>query len=334
MRRHITSIVTVLITIVLATAHATSLVYPPPPAPERLHYVGDISDNSAFTRPGNWLKKLVRTVTGKAPPATLSRPHGLAVGNDVLLVVDSDGGWVHRFALTDSTWSRIPSDGRLQSPVDAVACPGGLVFVSDAASAGVIAFDAEGHSVFSCEGPFERPAGLAYDASHDRLVVADAAAHRLVFIGLDGHRIGTVGRQGTDPGEFNFPVDVCVTDDGLIHVLDAMNYRIQTLDPTGDPRGEFGCQGDTPGCFARPRGLAVNSAGLVFVTDALQDHFQIFDRDGRLLLAVGSQGHGRGEFWMPAGIAIDRQDRIYVADAYNHRVQLFQGVALNEGDRP
>lgn len=321
-------------TSVLAVVHSTDPVYPPPPAEARLRYLGQITDNRNFEAPQSWFKKLASVVVGKREPVAFSRPHGLGCGAGLLLVADPGTGLVHRFSLADSTWSVLPREGRLPNPVDAAAGPDGLVFVSDSVARQVVAFDADGRQLFTCEGPFGRPTGLAYDFNSQRLLVADAATHQIIVLGADGRRLQAIGGRGEEDGSFNFPIDVCVLDDGSLLVLDAMNFRIHHLAPTGQPLENFGGQGDGWGYLSRPRGLTVDPEGRIHVSDALQDHFQIFDPTGQLLLAVGAQGHGPGEFWMPAGIAADEQGRIFVADAYNHRVQVFEYLPAAEGDRP
>lgn len=322
------------VTSAMAVGVSSGPVYPPPPAEARLRYLGQITDNRDFQAPENWLKKLASLVVGKRKPVALVRPHGLGCGAGLLLVADPGTGLVHRFSLADSTWSVLPREGRLPAPVDAAAGPDGLVYVSDSAARQVVAFAADGRQLFACEGPFERPTGLAFDFGSQRLLVADAAAHQIIVLGADGRRLQTMGGRGEEGGRFNFPIDVCVLDDGSLLVLDAMNFRIHHLAPTGQPLDHFGDQGDAQGYFSRPRGLTVDPRGRIHVSDALQDHFQIFDPSGQLLLAVGTQGHGPGEFWMPAGIAADDQGRIFVADAYNHRVQVFEYLSTREGVRP
>ena len=273
-------------------------------------------------------------VGGEGEQPELLRPHGVTVAGNALLIADPEAGFVHRFALGDSVWSRLPAEEQLALPVDAAVGPDGMVFISDSGTAQVAACDREGRLLFACEGPFVRPAGLAWDERNERLLIADAGAHAVYVADSEGRRLTVIGRRGAGPAEFNHPVDVAVGRSGEILVLDALNYRIQTLSAEGAYVREFGVQGDTPGHLARPRGLCVDEAGRIVVTDAVQDNFQIFDAEGRLLLAVGHNGHAPGAFWMPAGIAADREGRLYVADAYNRRVQVFAYLAAAREGAP
>lgn len=327
----------VLLTLVLAAAVGASAGDPGVPSPaveSRLAWVAEIRDNADFRPHRNLLGKAVDLLTGGAEPVALIRPHGLDLAGDVLLVADPDAGRVHRFDLEEKTWSCLPTEGRLASPVAAALGPDGTIWVSEAEAGRVSVFSAEGALLFTCSLGEGRPAGLAWDAGRHRLVVADVLQHRLVLLAADGRLLGEIGGRGTGPGQFNFPVDVAVMPGGGLAVLDALNFRVQLLDDDGRPVGEFGVQGDVPGCLARPRAVAADPHGNLLITDAQTDLVQLFDPQGRLLLVAGGTGKQAGRFWMPAGVAVATDGRVAVADAFNHRVQLFRLVDQEEGQEP
>lgn len=299
------------------------LVFPAPPQTARLAYGGQIADLQDFSPRKSLLKRLGGWLAGSRPAVELIRPHGLDAGAGSLLIADPEAGVVHRLDLQAGDRTRLPAEGRLVQPIDAAAGPDDIVFISDPGAAQVVACDRGGGILFAGQGEFVRPAGLAWDARRERLLVADPGAHIVHVLDGQGRTLDRFGRRGAGPGQFNAPLDVALTPAGEILVLDALNYRVQVLDAEGRFVRSFGVQGDTPGHFARPRGLCVDGAGRILVTDAEQDGFQIFDDQGRLLLAVGGSGREAGRFWMPAGIAAGPDDRIYVADAYNGRIQIF-----------
>lgn len=306
----------------------------PPYAASRLVWENEIRDNRDFPAPRSLLGRAADLLTGGPEPVGLVRPHGVALGQGVLLVADPGSGQVHRFDLERNAWSVLPAEGVLLGPVDAAPGPDGTVWVSEADAGRVRVFAADGQALFTCPLPGGRPAGLAWDPHRERLVVADVLRHRLVLLAADGGILGEIGGRGTGPGQFNYPVDVAVLPDGGLAVLDALNFRVQLLDEAGRPVGGFGIQGDAPGCLARPRGVCADGRGHLLVTDAETDFLQIFDRRGRLLLVAGGTGPQPGRFWMPAGVACDTDGRLAVADAFNHRVQLFRLVGAEEGTEP
>jgi DNA-binding beta-propeller fold protein YncE len=212
-------------------------------------------------------------------------------------------------------------------PTGIAVDPSGTVFVADATLNRVFGYAPTGELVVAIghDGDLESPAGMAVDGVRRRLYVADSKKHQVFcYSTADGTAIRTIGRRGSEPGEFNFPTNVSVDKEGRLYVTDTLNFRIQTFDPEGRPIGAFGTLGDTPGSLNRPKGLAVDDEGHVYVADTSFNNFQIFDQTGQLLLFVGSVGSGPGEFFLPAGMFIDARNRVYVVDQGNARVQVFQ----------
>jgi sugar lactone lactonase YvrE len=222
----------------------------------------------------------------------------------------------------------------LVSPVVVTLGPDGGVILADSALGKVFVLDAKGapRRVIGGEGRLGRPAGLAYDAAADRLYVADSQAHRIVVYSIDGRYIGSFGRNGAAPGEFNFPTHLALARDGSLIVQDTLNFRVQVLDREGRPLRQFGRVGDGSGEFAAPKGVAVDSEGRLYVVDALFDAVQIFAPDGTLLLGFGERGTRAGQLWLPNGIFIAPDDTVFVADAYNQRIAMFELVRASAAE--
>ncbi len=170
----------------------------------------------------------------------------------------------------------------------------------------------------------QQPTGIAYSEITGEIWVVETAAHRISVFDSEGNFLKTIGKRGSNPGEFNFPAFIWIDQLGTIYVVDSLNFRIQIFDKSGKLITVFGKQGDGTGNFARPKGIATDSYGNIYVADALFHVIQIFDKNGKFLYSFGSQGRGKGQFWMPSGIFIDSKDNIYVADSYNSRIQIFK----------
>jgi sugar lactone lactonase YvrE len=209
------------------------------------------------------------------------------------------------------------------SPVGIVSVQG-RIYVSDSSLRKVFILDMHGKLAGMLEGDFERPTSLALDRTRGLLYVADTLAHVIYRYSLDGRRLGSVGRPGSEEGEFNFPTHLWVDGKGRLYVTDAMNFRVQIFSPDGAFEMTFGMLGDSYGDLEKPKGIAGDSEGNIYVVDSIKDVVKIFGPDGRLLLFFGQQGENYGEFWLPSGIAIDGNDIIYVADTYNRRIQAFR----------
>ncbi len=136
-----------------------------------------------------------------------------------------------------------------------------------------------------------------------------------------GAALGTWGTNGTDPGQFHFPVDVAVAPDGSVYVLESS--RVQKFTPIGGFAGTWGAPGDAPGQFTGASGVAVGPDGSVYVADTGNDRVQKFSGEGQLLAMWGSEGTGDGQFASPRDVAVDGAGNVYVVDRNAHRVQRF-----------
>ncbi len=305
-----------------------SLVWPKPPATPRIAYVESVSGprDLGVTKP--LLQRVMESFTG-VTDEHLIRPTGVAVRAGTLYVADPGAQALWIFDLSGRHYVKVHRMGKVMliSPVAVAARPDGAVFVVDSLLKKIFLVDRAGKLLQTItDDTLVRPASLAYDATTSRLYVADSNAHRIVLFAADGTRLRTLGKRGSDDGEFNFPTHLSVDKSGTLFVTDALNYRIQAFDRDGKFLWKFGHPGDTSGTLAAPKGITTDSDGNVYVVDALFDTVQIFDRKGTFLLAFGERGTGPGQFSIPGGIFISPEDRIYVADAYNQRVQVFEFV--------
>jgi sugar lactone lactonase YvrE len=284
-------------------------------------------------RPGA-LSRLIGGIFGSSR-SRLTRPHGIAVRDGVIYVVDREQGRIHCFDPENRRHWTLPRkrDAIFLSPIDIAIDPEGDVYVTDSRLGAIFRFDPGGEWKGTIRfSELKRPTGIAWDPDRRRLYVADTVGHRIHVLDADGARLFSFGERGSTPGRLNFPVGLALDADGSLLVNDAMNFRIQRFDPEGHLLGVFGRAGDRPGSFSKPKGIAVDGEGRIFVVDALFGTVQIFDPSGRVLLVFGGSGTGPGEFSLPTGIAVDGRDRVYVCDSYNARVEVFQIIG-EEGER-
>uniref|UniRef100_A0A8C9K9C3 E3 ubiquitin-protein ligase TRIM71 n=1 Tax=Panthera tigris altaica TaxID=74533 RepID=A0A8C9K9C3_PANTA len=194
-------------------------------------------------------------------------------------------------------------------------------------------------------GQFDRPAGVACDASR-RIVVADKDNHRIQVFTFEGQFLLKFGEKGTKNGQFNYPWDVAVNAEGKILVSDTRNHRIQLFGPDGVFLNKYGFEGALWKHFDSPRGVAFNHEGHLVVTDFNNHRLLVIHPDCQSARFLGSEGTGNGQFLRPQGVAVDQEGRIIVADSRNHRVQMFesngsflckfgaQGSGFGQMDRP
>jgi DNA-binding beta-propeller fold protein YncE len=310
---------------------AIPLVWPKPPAQERIRYLRSISGPQDWGISRSFFRRLIDSLSGRGEEA-FARPGAVAERDGVLYVADPGAQALWILDAPRDRYARITQIGEqgLVSPVALALGANGSVFVADTALKRVLLLDRDGTLIrtFATQG-LERPAGLAWDEETQELYVLDSLRHRIAVFDANGILLGNLGESGRNNGQFNHPTHLALDASdtrGALLVTDALNFRVQALDRSGNFLWKFGKAGNGTGDFAAPKGIATDSAGHVYVVDALFDAVQIFDRQGRLLLGFGEHGTGRGQFTLPSGIYISAEDKVYVADAYNHRVQVFLGA--------
>ena len=66
----------------------------------------------------------------------------------------------------------------------------------------------------------------------DRIVVLDGEGKKVVLFDGEGHLLAQYGREGSGPGEFQYPVQLTTTPSGGVTVFDVLNRRLERFDST------------------------------------------------------------------------------------------------------
>lgn len=77
----------------------------------------------------------------------------------------------------------------------------------------------------------------------DRIAVLDGDAKRVVVFDENGNFLAQYGREGSGPGEFQYPLDLAPSPDGGVSVFDMMNRRLERFDETLSPLASDPLQG-------------------------------------------------------------------------------------------
>jgi DNA-binding beta-propeller fold protein YncE len=299
-------------------------IWPKPPATPKIKWLSQWSNRNDFSKASEVLEFLI----GKERVERLRRPTGVvadSAGN--IYVADSEMRIVFLFDMERQSLSFLGM-GSLAGPVGlAIDNKRGILYVSDSRLNKVFATNKRtGDVVMTIGSPseFKNPSGIVFNEEKGWLYVADTHNHIIKVFDREGRQLFTIGKRGSDNGEFNFPSYLALDRNGRLYVVDSFNFRIQIFDAEGNYINKFGRLGDSSGFFSRPGGIGVDSEGHIYVVDSAFNNFQIFDNAGKLLLWVGNAGGKPGEFYLPLGMYIDSADRIYVADTFNRRIQVFQ----------
>lgn len=304
-----------------------TLVWPPPPDPPRVRYVGAIHSQKELGRSTGIGRRLGRLLLG-AKKTALLKPVAVATNGAGLLVVADPGvPTVHFYDIEAQRYWRPKKKHSIafRSPVGVAVTGEGIVYVADSVMGYVFVLNRKGGIVGRIgEGLLARPTGVALSADESLLHVVDTISCQVVTFRRDGTELGRFGSRGSQPGQFNFPTFISVTPRGNLCIADSLNFRVQILSPEGEFVRAFGQAGDSAGRFVRPKGVGVDRFGNIYVVDAAFENVQVFDAQGLLLLAFGSPGRGPGEFTLPSGIFVDSANAIWVADSFNQRVLVFR----------
>lgn len=180
------------------------------------------------------------------------------------------------------------------------------------------------------EGQLFAPRNLAV-GQNGRLYVADSGNHRIqVFDSETGEFITGWGEFGAEPGQFNEPWGIAVTEDAVF-VADTWNHRIQKFTLDGELLAVYGRSGrpaDEPetnglGLFFGPRDILALGDGRFLISDTGNHRFQLMDADGNFLGQAGGFGNLPGQMNEPVGITMAPDGTIFLADTWNGRVQQF-----------
>ncbi|EHR72959.1 NHL repeat protein [Burkholderiales bacterium JOSHI_001] len=215
----------------------------------------------------------------------------------------------------------------------------GNLYVADATLRKVLVYDALGLFLRNVGQPEElkRPTGVAVSPDGKRVYLVDRSDndsddHRVLAYDGQGAMLRQIGKRGSEPGQFNIPVQAAVAPDGTLWVLDAGNFRVQAFDPDGKYLRAFGNAGTGIGQFARPRGLACDGDGRLYVSDGSFGNVQVFNPQGELLIALGSGSRrdAPGRYGLPHGVAVDETGRVYVVDQLFNKVEVLRRVGEAE----
>jgi len=223
--------------------------------------------------------------------------------------------------------------------------PQGNVWVADTGNHVVMQFTPQGKllKTLGTKGKagddpthLNKPTDMAITPNGDVFVSDGYGNRRVAHFDRNGRFVKAWGKQGTGPGEFDFPHSIVVDSKGLLYVADRSNVRVQVFDQDGKfldqwrnllvPWGLWVTKDDEIwACGSSP--MARPEMGYLGCPPKDQV-FMKFNTAGKLLelwtVPKGEDGKEQvGEVnWLHA-IAVDSHGDIYVGDIRGARAQKF-----------
>lgn len=304
----------------------------------------------AHSPAGNVRDAVVSFVYGR--PSVLRTPQHLTTDSRQRVIVSDPGiPAVHVLDPKRKTsFSILGGQGRrLQSPAGVAVDGEDNIYVADSERGMVLVYDKYGKFVryignFHGENMYQHPTGIAIDRKAGHLYLADSPRHLILMLDLEGNLLKRVGQQwddtgtgelkrrnNTDPGAFNYPTEIAVSDHEVA-VLDTVGTRVQIMDLECNRLRGFSVLNTFHQEADRENGLGLGRDGNIYVSYVGTSEVRVYNEDGGLLASFGQSGSRAGEFSAPRGLWVNASDRLYVADTENVRVQLFQLTAGDQRD--
>ena len=140
----------------------------------------------------------------------------------------------------------------------------------------------------------------------------------------------TLGLYATEGRGFNFPVDMALSGQRTLYVLNRASTgsniiypRVTMVTLESKYLGEFSGSGTGDGQMMWPVSIAMDADENLFVSDEYVHKISIFSKDGQFVRRWGEKGTGDGEFHCPSGLTFDRDGNLLVVDSVNNRIQRY-----------
>jgi streptogramin lyase len=256
---------------------------------------------------------------GRAPFAGMKEPRDAAVddrrrlwvadfGTSHLRIFDGEGGYLGGWG------GKGAGTFGLREPCG-IAIRGNDVYIADTWNGRIQYFTLAGEWKATAAGLYG-PRGVAI-ALDGKVWVTDTGNHQLVTYDAALQDRRAIGKKGTGPGEFSYPVGIAIDESGFVYVADVGNHRIEIL----DPQGRFARAFDVPGWQGpvEPH-IEIGSDGTVYASDPDSGAVRAFTSSGVLRRSWTADDSGQA-FGKPTGLALDRRrDILYVVDSGKNSV--------------
>ena len=274
----------------------------------------------------------VEPFTYSPVPDFFQLPEGLTLGACTGVDVDSKGNiyLLHRgkqpVVCLDASGRFIRSWGD-----DCIDTPHGLridaddqVWVTDIGNHQVFQFAASGERKVTLGkagtagngiDEFNQPTDVAFGARGEIYVADGYGNSRIIKFTPRGGFLGSWGKAGKGPGQFDTPHAIVVDRQQRVIVGDRENDRLQVFNANGELLAIW------PG-FA-PFGVARDRQDNLFIADGRANQILQLDEAGKVVASWGSEGAGVGQFQLPHMLATDRSGNLYVGEIKGQRFQKF-----------
>ncbi|MGE3617899.1 MAG: 6-bladed beta-propeller, partial [Gemmatimonadales bacterium] len=320
--------------------HGGQLVWPAPPEPARLQFLGEFHSEKDLGRKEGLFSRLRRSLSGAGPEASIrvQRPFDVYTRDGNTLLFSDGASGVVEFDRRTKKARLLGQDvpGGLVRPLGMGGDGQGRVYIADPGAARVVVLGPTGsyERAFGGREILYNPVDVAVDPGTERIYVVDAYLHQVVIFDRSGAVTGRLGKATRSVAER--PIRILATEPhGGASPPAAPTQANGEADPAivsqhqsagvslSEPRDLWENRGGGDGEFRYPSSIAVGPDGRVYVVDQMNFRVQVFDRTGRFVRQIGQLGDQPGAFARPKGVAVDGDGHLYVSDAAFNNIQVF-----------
>ncbi len=247
-----------------------------------------------------------------------------------LYVADPKKGCIHIFYPRQgeafAPWQAVPAETGVKWHADIPVRAGNICWAGPET---LYAVDADSEAIVKItRGAVEQkiplpnasPMAVATDKT-DHIWVLDHENKRVIRLNKKGEEIFGFGGNGDRPGQFSQPVDMAVTQNGIIFVCDTKNRRVQAFNSDGILLHVFS-KGKNAAPFEAPCAVILGDHGGIYVLDRKKGRITFFSAEGKPLFEFGEKGASPSGFMDPVDLAATPYE-IFVLDAGTCRVKVF-----------
>ncbi|MBT3761089.1 MAG: 6-bladed beta-propeller, partial [Candidatus Nitrosopelagicus sp.] len=161
-------------------------------------------------------------------------PRGITISDDQsVFVVDSGNARIQKFTFDGEYITHFGQSGKrggeLITPVD-IAINSDKIFVTDSVQNRINIFDLNGNFLRAIDNTVGGlpiyPEGIIFDEQNN-FYISDYRNNRIIQYNESGNYLSIFGQMGTGDGQFKFPKDLAISEDGYLFVTDTQGHRIQ-----------------------------------------------------------------------------------------------------------
>lgn len=194
------------------------------------------------------------------------------------------------------------------------------------------------------DGVLGSPAGAAFSACGERVIVSDGGVDEILVFSLkDGSLLSRLETEGEGYKQLRIPFGLALDPrSNTVYLADSGNNRICVFQLCPDDTLSFvsSIGGYETTRFDNPCFVCMTPLGNIIVSDSYNNNVVELTRQGDLVRFWGHHGDSGwkpGRFNRPMGVAFDSKDRLWVVDSGNHRVLVFGNggellCAIGSGD--